>query len=149
MRKNREDLQVFRFKESDKELFNEARKIRYEVFVEEQKVPQEIEFDGLDQIASHYLMIYKDLPACTSRLRRTKKGMKLERFAVSNKLRGRGIGKELLMYMLDDLKNNRQEIYLHAQKSAIPFYEKMGFSKIGEEFLEAGIKHITMKLINH
>ena len=60
------------------------------------------------------------------------------------KFRGSGIGHELIKAVLADLPPEAFYIYLHAQVQAIPFYEKLGFTKIGNEFEEAGILHYKM-----
>ena len=70
-------------------------------------------------------------------------GFKLERFAVLQHLRGKGIGKELVNFILNQLPAN-QTIYLHAQEDVIKFYQNLGFVIIGDKFLEADIVHSKM-----
>ena len=89
-------------------------------------IPVEIELDKYDKIA-HQIIAYADeIPAGTARWRKTKEGMKLERFAVLPKFRLFGIGKALAEYILKTLKNEKN-IYLNSQHTAIGFYEKLGF----------------------
>ena len=79
-----------------------------------------------------------------ARYRRTKEGIKLERFAVIKSKRGKGYGLLILKAILEDLQENMELKYLHAQVQVVPFYEKVGFKKRGELFEEAGIMHYKM-----
>lgn len=127
-----------------------ARKIREEVFVKEQHVPQEEEYDEYDNSASHFLAIDNEGNAFgTARCRKTDNGIKLERFAILKEARGKGIGSMLLESLLEDIavENNSNEpvkLYLHAQTTALALYEKFGFQKEGEVFEECGIEHFRM-----
>lgn len=121
----------------------QAKAIRRVVFIEEQSVRPEIEMDSHDETATHVLAFLNGESVGTARWRETKYGVKLERFAVPKPLRGRGIGKSLVMFVLEQVKGADQ-IYLHAQSEVIPFYEKYGFSCVGGEFQEAGIAHRKM-----
>ena len=116
----------------DKDI-KEAFSIRGKVFVEGMNIPVEIELDKYDKVA-HQIIAYADeIPAGTARWRKTKEGLKLERFAV------------LPEYILKTLKNEKN-IYLNSQHTAIGFYEKLGFYKKGKSFKEAGILHQKMFL---
>ncbi len=132
---------------TDREL-QQAFLIRDEVFVQEQQVAAEEEYDKYDATANHYLAYGKDKVACgTARWRETEKGVKLERFAVLAPHRGQGAGAAILQRMLIDIDESEeanQLVYLHAQITAIPFYERFGFNKEGNEFDECNIKHYKM-----
>ena len=67
----------------------------------------------------------------------------MERFAVLEHLRGKGIGKALVIFILNQIPNDNM-IYLHAQEDVIKFYENLGFVIIGDKFLEADIVHAKM-----
>lgn len=127
-----------------------ALQIREEVFVKEQHVPKEEEYDDYDQAATHFLAIDNEGNAFgTARWRRTENGIKLERFAILKDARGKGIGSMLLESILEDIavENNSNEpvkLYLHAQTTALSLYEKFGFQKEGEVFEECGIEHFRM-----
>jgi predicted GNAT family N-acyltransferase len=128
-----------------------AYNIRYTVFVEEQKVPAEEELDEFEPISRHFLAIENDKPLGTARWRFTQKGCKLERFAVLQEARGRGVGQELVRAIIQDiqqvLKNEGKKgilMYLHGQVTAVPLYEKFGFVCSGEPFDECGIMHYYM-----
>jgi len=71
---------------------------------------------------------------------------KIERVAVLKEGRGRGVGTELMRYILQEIHSHShiQTIKLGSQNSAIPFYEKLGFQVIGEEYLDADIPHRLM-----
>lgn len=128
-----------------------AFKIREEVFVKEQNVAPEEEYDAFERSATHFLALDADGNPCgTARWRITEKGIKLERFAVLKQLRGTGIGSLLVKAVLEDIAASRPDskltIYMHAQSYAVPFYRKFGFTSRGEEFEECGIMHFTMTL---
>ena len=96
----------------------------------------------------HFLASIDDIPAGTDRWRRTNEGYKLERFAVLNDFRGKGLGQELVRAVLADLPIGADCVYLHAQVTAMGLYEKFGFQKMGSPFEEAGIQHYKMILKN-
>ena len=117
--------------------------IRKKVFVEEQKVPEDIEWDEFEYSANHVLAYIQDKPVGTARWRQTRKGVKLERFAVLPEFRSFGVGKNLVQFILNELMNS-ETIYLHAQESVINFYSRLGFKRIGSQFYEAEILHQKM-----
>jgi predicted GNAT family N-acyltransferase len=124
--------------------------IRREVFVEEQGVPAEAEYDQYEAAARHFLAYVAGEPAGTARWRFTEKGVKLERFAVRKSCRGRQVGSALLRAVLDDVRQHPQyhdqPIYLHAQLTAMPLYTKFGFRTVGDRFVECNIEHYEMAL---
>lgn len=128
----------------DTEMCNEIFGIRTAVFVKEQQVSREEEFDQFEESSLHYLGKLDGLAAGTARWRITKKGIKLERFAVLLPLRKKGIAAAVLNKVLNDVRPLGKKIYLHAQVSAVEFYEKYGFKKEGPMFTEANIDHFTM-----
>ncbi|KYG81990.1 putative GNAT family N-acyltransferase [Roseivirga ehrenbergii] len=136
-------------KVENKEELDLAFAVREKVFIEEQLCDREEEFDEFDPESTHFIAYYQGEPAGTSRYRTTKKGVKLERFAVYEEYRGKGVGKRLVQIVLADVENNVAQpgtlIYLHAQLTAMPLYSKYGFTKVGEKFIEAGIEHFEMQ----
>jgi len=138
------EIKVVKFTTKEEEPYAQARKIRTIVFVNEQKVSKEEEFDGLDDDAVHYLVYFNENIAGTGRRRITKEGHKLERFAVYKNFRGKQIGANLLKAMMQDILPTEKLIYLNAQVSAQKFYAKYGFKKEGEIFVEANIEHYKM-----
>ena|SRR5687768_13556605 len=122
--------------------------IREKVFVEEQGVPQEDEYDQYEKTAHHYLATCEGVPCGAARWRQTEKGIKLERFAVLPQYRNREVGSHLLHQVLQDVKTRfpEKEVYLHAQLPAVNFYARHGFEPVGELFSECDIEHYKMVL---
>jgi predicted GNAT family N-acyltransferase len=118
--------------------------IREKVFVQEQQVSREEEFDQYEQSSLHYLGRLDNIPAGTARWRITENGIKLERFAVLTQFRNHGVAAAILNKVVKDILLLNKKIYLHAQVSAVAFYEKYGFKKEGPIFSEANIDHFKM-----
>jgi predicted GNAT family N-acyltransferase len=125
-----------------------ALRIRREVFVDEQRVPAEAEYDQYEATSRHFLARAGDDVAGTARWRFTDKGVKLERFAVRRPFRGRQVGSALVEAVLADVRQHPQyhgePIYLHAQLTAMPLYTKFGFRPVGDRFVECDIEHYQM-----
>lgn len=129
----------------------EIFRIRELVFVIEQEVDAAEEYDEFEQTATHFKALFDGKPVGTARWRFTDKGIKMERFAVLKPYRGKGVGQALVAAVLNDIQNNpdsRDKIcYLHAQVTAMGLYEKFGFKKDGDLFMECNISHYKMKLL--
>jgi Predicted acyltransferase len=126
--------------------FQSARDIRRKVFIEEQHVPVEEEWDALDDIATHVLVTVDAIPAGTARFYPEDGWLKIGRVAVLLPYRGLGLGHALLRYSLEHGDTGEYDrVFLNAQTDKMRFYEKHGFHRIGEEFDEAGIQHIRME----
>ncbi|MEM7374280.1 MAG: GNAT family N-acetyltransferase [Bacteroidota bacterium] len=125
--------------------FNHVFLIRTQVFVDEESIDQEDEYDGFDHLSTHYLATYQGTPAGTARRRRlTNSGkIRLERFAVLKEYRRKGIGTALAKAMISDIPTGKY-VFVHAQVHAVSFFESLGFVIEGESFEEAGIQHIEM-----
>ena len=121
------------------------RGIRTVVFVEEQNVPQEEEWDGRDDTAIHVLAMTPDgKPVGTARLLDSGQ---IGRMAVLRDYRNHGIGGSMLNQLVKiAAENNIGNLFLNSQFDAIPFYKKFGFIEQGETFMEAGILHRKMIL---
>lgn len=137
-------VQIEGFSAENDELLKIAYHIRNVVFVQEQNVDKNIEYDGLDFDATHYLVYVNEKPAATARWRETESGIKLERYAVLKNYRGKGLGGLLLRFMLEEVIPSGKEIYLHAQSAASKFYSCHGFKTEGKKFYEADIEHFKM-----
>lgn len=129
---------------SDKALFAKAREIREKVFIVEQKVDENDEFDEFENLSKHYLIFDEKKAVGTARWRHIGDTIKLERFAVLKAYRSQGFGDQILRAILDEVLAFKKPIYLHAQLRAIPFYKRQGFKKIGEMFTECDIDHYKM-----
>ncbi len=129
------------------ELGREAGAIRTAVFVEEQRIPAEMEWDVADATSVHAVAYNRfGLPLATGRLLQHVPGVaKIGRMAVSQSLRGSGVGRHVLEALMKAARaRGDREVLLHAQTSAAPFYSRAGFAPRGPEFEEAGIPHIEM-----
>lgn len=123
--------------------------IRHIVFILGQNVPENLEIDGLDGQADHYLIYVNDIAIGTARVRLTTENKaKIQRVAILPKYQGHGYGSELMRFIIADLRQqgNSNKVMLGAQLKAISFYERLGFTAFGEVFLDAGIEHQMMNL---
>jgi predicted GNAT family N-acyltransferase len=121
-----------------------AKPIRISVFIEEQHVPELEEWDDEDSVALHVLALNDGEPVATARL--TQKG-KIGRMAVLKAHRKQGIGAMMLVKLIEVAKQRGlQEVKLWSQTHAQAFYKKYGFTALGDEFLDAGISHVEMRL---
>ena len=125
---------------------NIAYSIRKTVFVEEQKVPLELEIDEYEQESTHFLLYGPEQnPIGTGRLRFVDRYGKVERICILASDRIKGAGR-LLMDSIEEYAKEKgiRSFKLNAQTSAIGFYEKLGYHTVSEEFMDAGIPHKTM-----
>lgn len=119
--------------------------VRQAVFVDEQQVPWQLELDGEDFRARHWLATVDGRPVGTVRLL---PDGHLGRMAVVADRRRQGIGRRLLDTVLASARrDNRREVYLHAQLTARAFYARAGFQAYGDEFMDAGLPHQAMRLV--
>jgi predicted GNAT family N-acyltransferase len=140
------------YKISDKVRMEIIFAIRHEVFVMEQKVDPEEEFDEFEDGSFHFLAYCDQEPAGVARWRFNTYGIKLERFAVLKKFRSKGVGSALVIAVEHDIRNHPDvssgvKMYMHSQVTAVPLYEKFGFIKKGDLFLECSIEHFVMEKI--
>jgi predicted GNAT family N-acyltransferase len=119
------------------------RSVRWKVFVEEQHVPEELEWDEEDARSRHVLALAADgAPVGTGRLL---PDGHIGRMAVLAAWRNRGVGSALLKLLLRLARESgHTAVRLHAQTHAAGFYAKHGFEVDGAEFMEAGIPHVLM-----
>ncbi|MEE4659474.1 MAG: GNAT family N-acetyltransferase [Halieaceae bacterium] len=120
------------------------RSIRERVFILEQGVPAEIEMDGLDVSATHFLLTVDTVALGCGRLL---PDGRIGRMAVLREHRGKGYGRQLLQAIVAHARRHGyRRLYLHAQDHAVAFYTDAGFEPEGEPFDEAGIRHVAMAL---
>lgn len=121
------------------------RSIRGKVFIEEQHVPQDIEWDDCDDTAAHFLLTHNTVAlACVRMLPDGKVG----RMAVLKEHRGQGLGRLLLDFIVEHARlHGMNRLHLHAQSHAANFYLDAGFFHYGEPFEEAGIAHVAMEML--
>ncbi|MCM3707086.1 MULTISPECIES: GNAT family N-acetyltransferase [Cytobacillus] len=124
----------------------DALSIRKQVFVGEQNVPLEEEIDQFEDEAVHFVLYNNGTPAGAGRFRTVDGNGKVERICVLKDHRKSGSGKAIMDKIEEHaMKQGLPALKLNAQTQAIPFYEKLGYQVISEEFMDAGIPHRTMK----
>lgn len=124
-----------------------ARQVRTEVFVQEQQIPLELEWDEDDATALHAVAYNRlGMPVATGRLLQHGPDVaRIGRMAVTRVLRGSGLGRDILQSLLQAAaQRGDRAVLLHAQRSAEAFYLQLGFQPQGDPFEEAGIPHIEM-----
>ena len=122
--------------------------IRARVFIEEQGVSEAEERDGLDGEAIHLIAFAGERAVGTARILQVEETGKIGRVAVLRDQRGTGLGKALILKALDEIKQRGlKQAKLGAQTHAIGFYEALGFSVTGPEFMDAGIPHRDMVFV--
>lgn len=121
--------------------------IRQKVFIEEQNVTSQLEWDGMDEEAIHFLAFKNEKAIGCARAFVIENYMQLGRMAVLKEYRGEGIGTALLEKAMTTAKlNELSVIYISAQCQAIDFYKKFGFEITSDIYLDAEIPHRDMKL---
>ena len=117
------------------------------MFVQEQGIPAEMEWDEADEACVHAVAYNRmGVPLATGRLLEHVPGMgRIGRMAVRQPLRSAGAGRRVLEALMQAARERGEtEILLHAQISAAPFYERCGFIARGPQFIDAGIPHVEM-----
>ena len=125
-----------------------AFEVRRLVFVREQGVAEALEYDGLDNEAVHVIARDGDIVVGTARVRfPTPNQAKIERMAVLEPFRRKGIGSAILSFVKQELRDRGIEhVVLHAQTAVTGFYSSHGFQEAGSPFWEAGIEHMEMRM---
>lgn len=125
--------------------FSDIKAIRTTVFINEQNVPIELEWDEFDNDSTHILAYYDNKPVATARLLNDGH---IGRMAVLKDYRNRKVGENMLKYLLEIAQQKAiNEIELSAQEHAVEFYKKYGFSVTSDVYLDAGIPHYNMKYL--
>jgi len=126
-------------------LEQDAKFIRKQVFIIEQNIPEEEEWDDQDMISDHVVVYDQDQPIATARLLQNNS---VGRVAVLKAYRGQGIGRMIMLEIIQQAhQQDRKFLQLSSQVHAISFYEKLGFSIQGDAYDECGIPHIKMQLV--
>ncbi len=139
----------FKFVKTQADLEN-ALNIRRNVFINEMGVPESIELDELDTLTSqckHILVLYNNEPVGTARCNLiTDKKLKIQRFCFLPEYRKSGFGKTLLEFIETEFsKKGYNYFFLEAKFSVHEFYEKCGYKKVSDVFIEANVPHIKME----
>ncbi|KXZ65163.1 putative N-acetyltransferase YjcF [Acinetobacter venetianus] len=124
------------------QLQQDAKLIRELVFISEQNIPEQDEWDDQDAISQHFIVYDHNQPIATARLLANNS---VGRVAVLKAYRGQGIGRLIMLEIIAYAQaQKRPSLQLSSQVHAISFYEKLGFSIQGDEYDECGIPHIEM-----
>ena len=127
-------------------LCNAAFALRREVFVWEQKVPEQEENDADDLTATHFVAVVAGEVVGTLRLIDRPEHIKIGRVAVRATFRGHGIARQMMLAAMQHAKDNgRDRFYLTAQTDKLGMYEKLGFAAFGPEFQDGGMPHRAMR----
>ncbi|MGB5856353.1 MAG: GNAT family N-acetyltransferase [Oceanisphaera sp.] len=119
------------------------RAIREAVFMQEQGVSPELEFDGLDAYAMHVLAVVDGEYVGTGRMQ---DDGHIGRIAILQNYRGLGLGAKIVQKLVAEaVRLGYPRVYLGAQTHAVDFYAKLGFTPYGDEFMDAGIPHMSME----
>ena len=123
----------------------ELEALRTSVFIEEQSVPTADEWDGMDDVSTHFLAERNGgIPVGCARLM---PNGQIGRMAVLKAERGQGIGRQLMEAVIEfGQRQSMGPLHLHAQLHAIGLYESLGFTITGDVFWDAGIEHVPMRL---
>jgi predicted GNAT family N-acyltransferase len=126
---------------------SEPLAVRREVFIDEQRVPEHEEYDGLDGQALHLIVYVDEIPAATGRIWHDGAGFRIGRLAVRPAYRGQKIGDLALRLLLyKTFTSGAESIAINAQTYIMPLYRKFGFREYGAAFMEAGIEHMAMRV---
>jgi predicted GNAT family N-acyltransferase len=126
------------------QLATDARAIRHEVFVLEQQVPVELEWDDMDEYSLH-IVAYDESGMAIGTARLLPDGH-IGRMAVRRSARMTGVGGSMLRALMQQAQQRGDvAVLLNAQLQALAFYARHGFVQEGEEFLDAGMPHIAMR----
>jgi predicted GNAT family N-acyltransferase len=125
--------------------FASIRHVREAVFIGEQRVPRELEFDERDPLCRHVLSFDGNTPVGTGRLD-LDYGGKVGRVAVVAPHRRGGVGNAIMERLHAIARNERlPQLWCNAQLTAVPFYERLGYVRSGPVFVEANIDHVRME----
>ena len=125
---------------------SDALSVRRTVFIDEQGVPEELELDGRDDESIQFAAYVDGAAVGAARLREYEGAAKIERVAVLESHRGRGIGAELMEVVESTAREEGYDrAVLHAQVPVVAFYRKLGYEVTSEEFMDAGIPHHEME----
>ena len=113
--------------------------------MDEQGISAEIDFDGLDATAVHALAYLNDNAVGTGRMLADGH---IGRIAILKEYRGQKVGSKIVCSFIDEaVKKDYRRVYLGSQKHANGFYQRLGFTAYGEEFIDAGIVHMSMEKV--
>lgn len=130
--------------------FIDAIRLRVNVFIKEQHCEPGWEPDEEDKLSKHFIVEVNNKIVGTARVRKIDGGsLKIERMAIDKVYRGKGLGKDFIAYIVDQVKKSKpKRIWMQAQVQAQVFYEKCGFRATSKPYNLYGIQHIDMELVS-
>lgn len=128
---------------TENQVYTDAVGIRQAVFVKEQGISAQLEFDGLDDQVTHYVGYVDHRPVVTARIRLENHAARIQRVATVKPFRHHGYANMLLQQVIAEMAAGTR-LELNAQITAIGLYTQLGFQQKGEPFEEVGIKHVKM-----
>ncbi|WP_305370966.1 GNAT family N-acetyltransferase [Photobacterium leiognathi] len=136
------EIKIVAFDDAHRGLIRTVREL---VFIQEQQIDPEIEFDGLDSEAVHVLVMDGEQPLGTGRILADGH---IGRIAIMKAARGQGLGAKVVQALVEYAQQQGYpRVDLGAQTHAVDFYRKLGFMSYGDEFMEANIPHQAMEQI--
>lgn len=125
--------------------YDAIRAVRTEVFLVEQAIPPELEYDQHDLTSIHVVVYDHQKPVGTGRLDVHQSG-RIGRVAVLKSFRRQGIGRQIMTTLEQQaVEIGLNQIWFHSQITAVPFYRALGYESEGEIFMEANIPHVAMR----
>lgn len=128
---------------TESQVYSNAVSIRQAVFVKEQGISAQLEFDGLDDQVTHYVGYVNNQPVVTARIRFEDQVAHIQRVATLKAFRHHGYAMMLLQRVIDEMAPGTN-LELNAQATAVGLYQQLGFKQVGKPFEEVGIKHVKM-----
>ncbi|MFK7735310.1 MAG: GNAT family N-acetyltransferase [Pirellulaceae bacterium] len=123
----------------------DIRNVREVVFIQEQQIAREDEWDDRDEVCIHVVAYHEDKPIGTGRVDLEKAG-KVGRVAVKSEFRRHGIGRAMMKNFEEYAQQQGlPKLWFHAQQTAVDFYRSLDYEVVSEEFFEAGIPHVIME----
>lgn len=137
------------YKAKNEEILKRCLKIRDSVFIVEKGVPKEIEvdqYDSLNERCAHFMVRYQNTDAGTVRcLNISEDTLKIQRFCILKEYRNSGLGREVLGYIENEYKKQGfATVEMDAKYEVYGFYEKCGYRKVSDVFMEANVQHVKM-----
>lgn len=125
--------------------FNDACKVRINVFVLEQRIDESLEFDEYDSIALHLVIYNNRTPVATGRIFKHNDTFTIGRICVVKEYRNMHLGSLLMEKLIEKaITMGAKELHLSSQVYATGFYRKFSFEEYGDTYDDAGIEHIAM-----
>lgn len=140
-------MNSIKFLKCNDSAYAEVQAIRTAVFIKEQGADADCEFDCYESSADFLLLYDSGKAVATSRVIKNEKVYKIGRIAVLKEYRGKGYGAQIARAITEKaFENGADKVYVDAQNYAVPFYEKLGFTVIGEELMDRGLVHTPMMI---